>query len=176
MDLSNRPLAPNPYDQLPPVPTFSLWSNGFDEGEPIPNKFAGVGKNVSPHLSWSGFPAGTKSFVVNCFDPDAPTPAGFWHWTVAGISPEVTELAQGVGAGDEQLPAGAFHVRNDGSQRAYMGPYPPEADRPHRYYFALHALDVADLSVTKNDSPTMVAFQALFHTIARATLMGTFQR
>lgn len=174
MDLADRPLAPEPYEILPPVPTFSVTSDDFVEGGPIPTVFTGLGENVSPQLSWSGFPEGTKSFVVSCFDPDAPTPAGFWHWSVVDLPPTVTDLPTGAGAADAALPEGAFHVRNDGSAPAYMGPYPPKGDRPHRYVFAVHALDVEDLPVDEDASPTAVAFNALFHTLARGTTTGTF--
>lgn len=176
MDLSNRPVAPEPYDLLPPVPSFTVKSPDFAEGEALALQFAGPGENLSPRLEWEGFPEDTKSFLVTCFDPDAPTPAGFWHWTVVGLPPNVRQLALDAGAGDETLPAGAFHVRNDGSELSYMGPYPPEGDRPHRYIFAVHALDTDDLGLTPDDSPTKVAFTALFHTLARGTLTGTFQR
>ncbi len=175
MDISKRPLAPGPYEQLPPVPAFTVTSSDLLDGEPIPELFTGLGENVSPALAWSDVPEGTKSFVVNCFDPDAPTPAGFWHWTVVNLPADATELATGAGVSAGELPGKAFQVRNDGSDPSYMGPYPPKGDRPHRYYFAVHALDVEELPVGADASPTAVAFNALFHTIGRAVLMGTFQ-
>ncbi len=176
MDLSHRPLAPEPYDQLPFVPSFTVKSDDFESGSPIPPQFAGMADNISPHLRWYGFPPETKSFLINVFDPDAPTPAGYWHWTVAGLNTSITELETGAGASDESLPEGAFHLRNDGSEKNYMGPYPPEGDRPHRYYFAVHALDVYALDINEDATATTAAFQGLFHTIARAVMVGTFQR
>lgn len=176
MDLSNRPLAPEPYEQLPPVPSFEVTTNSFDVDGPIPTEFTGAGKDLSPSLQWSGFPEETKGFMVSCFDPDAPTPAGFWHWTVVNLGPKITSLPAGAGASDEDLPGQAFHIRNDGSTNQYMGPYPPEGDRPHRYVFAVHALDVPELPLDADDSPTKAAFTALFHTIARGTVTGTYQQ
>lgn len=175
MDLQERPVAPDPYELLPEVPSFTVTSNEFEDGDSIPPGFTGDGENVSPGLSWSGFPEETRSFLVSCFDPDAPTPAGFWHWTVVNLDGGTTSLAVGAGS-DDALPEGAFHVQNDGSERKYMGPYPPEGDRAHRYIFAVHALDVDKLDLDPADSPTKAAFTALFHTIARGTLTGTYQR
>lgn len=174
MNLQDRPLAPDPYELLPPVPAFSVESAQFAPGGPLPPSAAGDGDDTSPSLSWTGFPPETKSFVVNVFDPDAPTPAGFWHWSVVDIPVSTTHLPAGVTA--SQLPEGAFEVRNDAGTVGYTGPYPPAGDRPHRYVFAVHALDVDHLPVDESSAPTAVAFNALAHTIARATVTGTYQR
>ena len=174
MDLT-RPTAPNPYELLPQVPSFELRSDDLTDGGTMPDEFTEDGGNISPHPAWSGFPAGTKSFVVNCFDPDAPTPAGYWHWTVLDIAADATELAQGAGASDLELDGAAFHVRNDASDAAYQGAAPPKGDVPHRYIFAVHALDTETLELDEDATPTAVAFNALFHTLARATLTVTFR-
>lgn len=173
MDL-DRPLAPAPYDLLPEVPAFTLTSTAFSDGARLPDRFSAGGANVSPPLAWSDFPAGTRGFVVNCFDPDAPTPAGYWHWGVANLPADVTELPEGAGGSDDTLPGAAFHVRTDGGAPAYEGAGPPPGDRDHRYVFAVHALDVDTLEVSAADSPTKLAFLTLFHTLARATLTATF--
>lgn len=176
MDLNDRPIAPAPYEVLPAIPKFTLESTEFEDGAPMSVELTGEGESISPSLRWSGFPSETKSFLVNCFDPDAPTPAGFWHWTVVGLGPEVTALDLGAGLSDDTLPEGAFHLRNDGSTHRYTGPMPPVGDRPHRYCFAVHALDVEALPLDANSSATSAAFNALFHSVARAVLTGTYQR
>ncbi|MPV49865.1 MULTISPECIES: YbhB/YbcL family Raf kinase inhibitor-like protein [unclassified Pseudactinotalea] len=173
MDL-DRPNAPDPYGLLPAVPSFALTSTVLDAGARLPDRFSIGGANVSPPLAWSGFPDRTRSFTINCFDPDAPTPAGYWHWGVANLPVGVTALAEDAGSGDDTLPGGALHVRTDGGALAYEGAGPPPGDRAHRYVFAVHALDVDALEVTAATSPTKLAFLSLFHTLARATLTVTF--
>ena len=115
----------NPYDNLPPAASFSLTSSDLREGEKlampqVSGIFGAGGQDVSPQLSWSGFPSGTKSFVVTMCDPEAPTVTGFWHWAVVNIPGSVTELP--AGAGDESgsgLPQGAFQLPNDARMARY---------------------------------------------------------
>ena len=174
----DRPIAPDPYDLLPPVPRFTLTSEDVRDGQPMDAAHAHPsvgGENVSPHLSWSGFPAGTHGFVVTCFDPDAPTASGFWHWSVVNVPVNVTSLARGAGAEARDLPEGAFNVRNDFGDHGYGGAAPPADDRPHRYIFAVHAIDVERLGVTADAPPAVVGFNLAFHILARATLRPTYQ-
>ncbi|MGP7960823.1 YbhB/YbcL family Raf kinase inhibitor-like protein [Sanguibacter sp. A247] len=175
MDLT-RPVAPDPYASLPAVASFALTSDSLVEGAAMPASATADGGSTSPHLSWTGFPPETRSFVVSCFDPDAPTPAGFWHWTVVDLPVTTTSLDEGLGESDLMLDGAAFHVRNDGGGYDYTGAAPPEGDRVHRYVFAVHALDIETLERDSDASPTAVAFTALFHTIARATLTVTYER
>jgi Raf kinase inhibitor-like YbhB/YbcL family protein len=128
------------------------------------------GKNLSPHLAWSGFPDGTRSFVVSCLDPDAPTGSGFWHWVLINVPSSVTELSTGAAP-----PPGAFHVRNDFGDQAYGGPAPPPGDRPHRYVFAVHAVDVDRLPLTPDAPPAKVGFNLAFRALARAVIRPTYQ-
>jgi len=173
----DRPLAQDPYGKLPPVPSFTLTSSDIADGTRLGEDFVEHAGNRSPALAWSGFPRGTRSFVVSCFDPDAPTPSGYWHWGVVDIPATVTSLDRAAGsAGGAHLPRGAFHVRSDGGAEGYEGAAPPPGDREHRYVFAVHALDVDELGVGPSASNAAVAFTALFHTLARATLTVTYSR
>ena len=174
-----RALSPNPYDHLPKVPGFELVSQDFTEGSTLAlaqvGDWAGGG-NTSPHLHWSGFPAQTVAFAVTCFDPDAPTGSGFWHWALAGLPAGVVELPTGAGdASGAALPPGAFQLKNDAGQTGYTGSAPPQGDRPHRYIFAVHALDTGELDVGPGATPAFLGFNLVFHTLARATLTGLYQ-
>jgi Raf kinase inhibitor-like YbhB/YbcL family protein len=171
-----RPVPPDPYSWLPQVPSFTVTSTDVRDGEQMPDAQSYAGGNTSPQLSWSGFPAGTKSFTVTCYDPDAPTLSGFWHWVAVNLPASVTELPTGAGAIDGSgLPAGAFHVRNDYREKAFGGAAPPPGDRPHRYYFAVNAVDVERLDVNSDVSPAVVGFNLTFHTLARAIITPTYQ-
>ncbi|MGI5212764.1 YbhB/YbcL family Raf kinase inhibitor-like protein [Plantactinospora sp. CA-290183] len=176
----DRPIPPDPYEMLPPVPSFTLTSDDVRNGEPMDARHAHPsvgGENLSPHLAWSDFPAGTKGFVVTCYDPDAPTGSGFWHWVLVNVPVGVTELPRGAGAAtsDDAAGKGAFTVRSDYGQQGYGGAAPPPGDRPHRYLFAVHALDVESLDVTPEATPAYVGFNLAFHTLARAVIRPTYQ-
>ena len=170
----DRPVAPDPYELLPAVDSFTVTSNDVNDGEQKPEAHAYAGENTSPHLRWEGFPQDTRSFVVTCFDPDAPTPSGFWHWVLVNLPVSVTELPRGAGDGGP-LPGNAFHVPNDFGEKKYGGGAPPPGDRPHRYYFVVHAVDVDALDVDSDATPTFVSFNLVFHTLARAMIVPTYQ-
>ena len=171
--------APLPYDHLPEVATFTVESDEVADGQPVAEahtadaRVGRPGANLSPGLRWSGFPEGTKSFAVTVFDPDAPTGSGFWHWVLVDIPADVTELSAGAGSG-EGLPPGAFHVANDAGMKQYVGPFPPPGHGPHRYAFAVHALDVDSLGVDDSASPAVVGFNLWQHTLGRAVIVPTY--
>jgi Raf kinase inhibitor-like YbhB/YbcL family protein len=169
-----RPQAEDPYKKLPPVPSFTVTSTDIADGRPLDAKFSNGGDNLSPQLSWEGAPEDTRSYTVTCYDPDAPTPSGFWHWILVNLPADVTSLDTGAGTAGADL-GGAFHVRNDYSTKDYGGAAPPPGDPAHRYYFVVHAVDVEQLDVTDDASPAVVSFNLAFHTLARAQLVATFQ-
>jgi Raf kinase inhibitor-like YbhB/YbcL family protein len=177
----DRPDAQDPYAKLPQVGSFTVTSTDVADGQPQHEKHAYTGAteaaaNASPQLSWSGFPAGTRSFVVSCYDPDAPTPSGFWHWVLVDLPADTTSLDTNAGAAGAPLPGNAFQVRNDWSSKDYGGAFPPDGDRPHRYYYVVHAVDVDTLGVDDDASAAVVSFNLAFHTLARAQIVPTFQR
>ena len=172
----DRPIAPDPYSLLPAVPSLTVTSADFADGEPLPEAQAYGGGNTSPALSWSGAPEGTCGYAVSCFDPDAPTPSGFWHWFVVGLPASVTELPAGAGMiGGGNLPEGAVVLRNDFGTRDYGGAAPPAGDRPHRYQFVVQALDTDSLGLSPEDPPAKGSFVLLGHVLARGMVTGTYQ-
>jgi Raf kinase inhibitor-like YbhB/YbcL family protein len=168
-----RPVSPNPYELLPSVPSFDVTSADVQDGQPLKDDQVAAAGNTSPQLSWSGAPEGTKSFVVTCYDPDAPTPSGFWHWVLVDVPADVTSLDTGAASGS--LPGNAFHVRNDGGQKGFMGAAPPPGDQVHRYYFVVHAVGEDTLGVDSDASPAVVSFNLAFKSLGRAIVHGTYQ-
>lgn len=170
-----RPVAPDPYELMPALPAISVTSADVTDGQPLKSDQVAAEGNTSPQLSWEPGPEGTRSYVVSCFDPDAPIPSGFWHWTVVDVPADVTSLDTGAGAGDDTLPAGAFHVRHDGGGHGFMGAAPPQGDHVHRYYFVVHAVNEDKLGVDGSASPAVVGFNLAFKAIARGQIVGTYQ-
>ena len=179
--MADRPLSYDPYEHLPQVPTFPVTSTDVSDGGTLAMPHvSGVmgagGEDRSPQLSWSGFPEGTKSFAVTVYDPAAPTASGFWHWAVANLPASVTELPAGAGDKDfPQLPEGAIQLRNDGGFAGYVGAAPPSGHGPHRYFVVVHAVDTETLDVTPDTTPAVLGFNLFFHTLARATMVVTYQ-
>jgi Raf kinase inhibitor-like YbhB/YbcL family protein len=171
----DRPVSPNPYDLLPPVPSFTVTSADVSAGQPLNDDQVADAGNTSPQLSWEGAPEGTASYTVTCFDPDAPTPSGFWHWVLVDVPADVTSLDAGAGAEGADLPGNAFMVRNDGGAKAFMGAAPPQGDQVHRYFFVVHAVKEPSLGVDSDVSPAVVSFNLAFKTAARAIIQGTYQ-
>lgn len=170
----------NPYEFLPELPGFTLTSTDFDDGQPWKNaQVSGImgagGEDVSPQLSWSGFPEETRSFAVTVYDPDAPTASGFWHWAVANLPATTTELPSGVGDGS-LLPGDALTLVNDAGARRFIGAAPPQGHGYHRYYVAVHAVKVEKLELAEDASPAYLGFNLFMNSIARAVIHGTYEQ
>ncbi|MEU7817688.1 YbhB/YbcL family Raf kinase inhibitor-like protein [Pseudonocardia sp. NPDC049154] len=174
-------MSHDPYSELPELPTFTVTSDDVTHGGTLATPhLSGLmgagGEDRSPHLSWSGFPEGTKSFAVTCYDPDAPTASGFWHWAVADIPASVTELPAGAGDEDSSsLPEGAVVLANDAGMKRFVGAAPPPGHGPHRYIFVVHAVDVESLGLPDGATPAFLGFNLFSHAIARATLTATHE-
>ena len=156
--------------------TINVSSQSIRDGTPIDRRhvFTGCGgKNESPQLSWTGAPKETKSYAITCFDPDAPTGSGYWHWLAFDIPASVTSLDAGAANGG--APAGGKSGRNDFGLAAYAGPCPPKGDGDHRYIFTVHALDVASITgASKETSGASLIFMMRGHVLATGALTGKF--
>ena len=142
-----------------------ITSKDFQHNQSIPAVHTCDGKDISPHLAWSGMPQGTKSFALTCIDPDAPM-GDFVHWLIYNIPANASELPQG-----GPLPAGAQEVANDFGKKPYGGPCPPSGT--HRYFFTIYALKVSDLgTVSKKDFLKKVKENQL----ASAEIIGLYKR
>ena len=155
-----------------------LVSQDFRDGEKLPHRhvFNGMGydgDNISPHLAWDDVPANTKSFVVTCYDPDAPTGSGWWHWVVGNLPADTRVLQQGGGSSLSILPEGALQTRTDFGKAGYGGPAPQKGETL-RYVFTVFARDVPAIEVDEDASGAMVGFNVHFHTLASASMTAFF--
>jgi Raf kinase inhibitor-like YbhB/YbcL family protein len=134
------------------------------------------GENVSPALAWSGAPHGTQGYALTCYDPDAPTGSGWWHWVLYNLPASVTALPAGAGSPEHPiLPAGAVQGRTDYGEHGYGGPCPPPGP-DHRYVFTVFALDVPQLELPADATAAMIGFHLHAHALATATLLGVYGR
>ena len=137
--------------------------------------FGCQGGNRSPALSWKEVPAGTQSFALTVYDPDAPTGSGWWHWIVYDIPATVRALPAGVGT--ESMPADmGKQARNDFGSHAFGGACPPSGDKPHRYVFTVYALKVPALNVPADASAALIGFTLKANAVASATLTAQHSR
>lgn len=164
----------DPYAGLPELPSFDVTSTDITDGEPLGKDQVSSslgGGDVSPQLWWDGAPEGTKSYVVTAFDPDAPTPSGYWHWALSNIPADVNSLEAGAA---QNPPAGTTRHLTDGGSEGFEGAAPPAGHGPHRYIFCVTAVDVEHLDV-EGASPAVLNFNLFSHGIARALITGTHE-
>ncbi|WP_237386200.1 YbhB/YbcL family Raf kinase inhibitor-like protein [Xenorhabdus sp. Sc-CR9] len=141
------------------------------------NEFGGNGDNRSPELVWTDAPAGTKSFAITVYDPDAPTGSGFWHWVAFDIPVDTQLLQANAGQSDSsKLPTGTIQSRNDYGLFGFGGPCPPLGDKAHRYIFTVHALSVEKLGVDAETTNAVARFMIQANTLATAVITSYYQR
>jgi Raf kinase inhibitor-like YbhB/YbcL family protein len=139
--------------------------------------FGCEGKNISPALKWSGAPAGTKSYAVTVYDPDAPTGSGWWHWVVYNIPASATELPEGAGGADGKgLPAGTAQGRTDFGAPGFGGACPPPGDKPHRYIFTVYALKTDKIDVPADATAALVGFMINANKLGKASFEAKYGR
>lgn len=161
---------------------FQLVSPDIQAGRQVDKKFefngfGCSGDNQSPALHWRGAPAGTKSFAVTVYDPDAPTGSGWWHWSVINLPADVTSLPADAGAvGGAKLPQGASQVRIDYGVAAWGGMCPPPGDKPHRYIFTVHALKTDRLDIPADATAALAGYMINAHALAKASFTATYGR
>ncbi|WP_448205087.1 YbhB/YbcL family Raf kinase inhibitor-like protein [Azospirillum sp. sgz302134] len=141
------------------------------------NGFGCTGGNLSPALAWKDTPAGTRSFAVTAYDPDAPTGSGWWHWIVFNLP--ASTMALPAGAGDPakpMLPAGAVQSRTDFGTPGYGGACPPAGDKAHRYVFTVYALKTDQLPLNADASGAMVGFMLNANSLGKASITTHYGR
>ena len=174
-----------------------LKEGGAVKAEQVLNGAGCTGENISPELSWSGVPAGAKSFALTMYDPDAlthwlhrakslalavydpdaSTRSGWLHWVIVNIPGNVTSLPKDAGNVRGGLaPTGSIQSRTSFGPGGWGGPCPPQGDKPHHYVFTLYALDLDKLPVNEDTSATTVGFNLHYHAVGKATLTGTYGR
>jgi len=161
---------------------FTLKSNDIEAGKLMTKSheyigFGCNGGNLSPHLSWTGAPKGTKSFAITVYDPDAPTGSGWWHWQIINIPLDITELPQGVGSVNSHnaIPK-TVQIENDYGVPGFGGACPPAGDKPHRYQFTVYALSVETLDVPATASGALVGYMIKSHSLASSTIESLYGR
>jgi len=154
-----------------------LENNGVMPNSQVYDKFGCTGDNISPELTWQGEPAGTKSFVITVFDPDAPTGSGWWHWLVFNIPKDIHTLPEDSGNPDNGLmPDGVIQGRTDFGTSGYGGACPPKGAKKHRYQFTVWALDTDHLPLTADTSGAMLGFNLSNHAIGKAEITVMYGR
>jgi len=141
----------------------------------VSNAMGCKGQNISPALQWANAPAGTKSFAVTAYDPDAPTGSGWWHWVIYNIPATTTSLAAGAGNG-RNAPSGSVEGPTDFGTKGYGGPCPPVGDKPHHYHFTVFALKTDKLDMPGNATSAFVGYNLNANKIATARITALYAR
>ena len=161
---------------------FKLSSTDIEPGATLTdnqlfNGFGCTGQNISPALSWSGAPAGTQSYALTVYDPDAPTGSGWWHWVVVNIPEATTGIAKGAGTADgNAMPPGSLQVRTDFGTPGFGGACPPAGDKPHRYIFTVFALKTPKLDIPADGTAALAGFMINANVLGKASFTAYYGR
>lgn len=158
---------------------FTLYSNDLSGQLTKTQEFSGFGcdgENTSPELHWSDAPKGTKSFAITVYDPDAPTGSGWWHWVVFNLPSSMTSLPSGFGDTAKKQMTQAVQSITDFGKAGFGGACPPKGDRPHRYMFTVHALNVDHLELDEKASPALVGYMINAHSLGKSTIVSYYGR
>lgn len=158
---------------------FELTSTTVFEGEKLTDAqvfegFGCEGENQSPQLSWTGAPAGTKSFAISVYDPDAPTGSGWWHWNVVNLPVSINSVSENA-SGNNTLSGEAIEIRNDYGTIGFGGACPP-AGEVHRYIFTVYALGTERLELPENPSNALVGFMIRANMLDSASITAVYHR
>lgn len=148
------------------VKDLKITSDAFENGGRIPDRHTYDKANVSPGLSWSGVPEGTRELAMICHDPDAPLPHGFTHWVVYGIPADATGIPEGQSDAYTQ-------GKTDFGEQSWGGPLPPAGHGDHHYYFWLYALDT-ELGAEPGLTRAELLERIEGHVIEQARVIGTY--
>ena len=150
-------------------------SSAFGAGATIPKTYGAEGENISPPLSWSAGPSGTRGYVVLMEDPAVGEQPPFVHWMLYGLATDVTSLPEAVPVGAAVPEPGGLQGRNDRGTMGYFGPRPPRADPAHPYHFQVFAVDtVLQLPFGASRAEVLEAMRG--HVLASGELVGRFER
>ncbi|NLR75542.1 YbhB/YbcL family Raf kinase inhibitor-like protein [Leeia aquatica] len=159
---------------------FSLSSPDLQAGTTLPmaqvaNDFGCHGGNIQPALQWDNPPAGTQSYAITVYDPDAPTGSGWWHWLAFNLPANTRSLPSNASA-EHKLPAGTVETRTDVGYPGFFGACPPVGDKPHRYIFTVHALKVPKLDLPVSASGALVGYMINANQISKASFTMHYSR
>lgn len=162
-------LAPARGDQK-----LTVTSSAFQNGSALPVTFTQDGQNISPPLSWSRGPAGTKTYVILTEDSGVARPQPVFHWVLFNVPANTTSLPQALPTDPKLMtPAGAMNGLNIRKASGYMGPKPP-AGQTHPYHFEVFALDTSlGLDPATADRNAVVAAMT-GHVLAEGEVVGTY--
>ena len=153
-------------------------SPALKHDQPMPKDFTPDGRNVSPPITWSNVPAGTREFAVVLEDPDAGNPPPFVHWVIYKIPGTAKGLPENIpidpGAAMPAGVTGAIQGLNGFKRTVYRGPAPPPG-KPHHYHFVVFALDAAlDLKPGLTRADLLAAMKG--HIIGQGEIVPIYER